>query len=121
LNDLTTLAAALDPAVLFEQAVGAEPDGWQAKVLRSMAARQLLLCCRQAGKSSVTAVLGLHMALYQPGAPVLLLARSQRQSGELFKKLAGFYRTLGRPVAADSASAATLSLANGSRVVSLPG
>jgi len=81
----------------------------------------LLNCCRQSGKSTTTAVLAVHTALYESGALVLLLSPSLRQSGELFKKAAEVYAAAGKPVSADSATALTLTLANGSRIVSLPG
>ena len=114
------LAAAIDPCVLAEQA-GLVPDPWQCDVLRSTAARVLLLCSRQAGKSTITSILAVHTALYEPGSLVLLLSPTLRQSGELFKKCAGVYQALGRPVPSDSESALQLELENGSRVVSLPG
>ncbi len=56
--------------------------------------RALLLCTRQAGKSTATALYALHEALYGPPALVLLLSPSLRQSGELFQKVAAFYRSL---------------------------
>jgi hypothetical protein len=114
------LAAGLDPVVLAERA-GITPDPWQAQVLRSASKRRLLLCCRQSGKSTTTAILGLHRALYRPGSLVLMLSPSLRQSGELFRKAIGLYRELGRPVPAESETALTLTLLNGSRIVSLPG
>ncbi len=115
------LAMALDPCRLA-RAVGLENlDAWQEDVLRSTAPRLLLNCCRQSGKSSITSVLAVHTALYTPGALVLLLSPSLRQSSELFKKCIGVYRALGRPVPAESETALTLTLENGSRIVSLPG
>jgi Terminase large subunit, T4likevirus-type, N-terminal len=114
------LAAGLDPVLLAEQA-GLVPDDWQADVLRSTAARVLLLCSRQAGKSTITAILAVHCALYEPGSLVLLLSPTLRQSAELFKKCAAIYGALGRPVPPESESALQLELANGSRLVSLPG
>lgn len=119
MNALSTIAAALDPACLARDC-GLEPDPWQLKVLRSESPRALLLCSRQTGKSTTTALLALHTILFQPGSLVLLLSPSQRQSGELFRKVMGFYRDLGRPVPAEQATALTLTLTNGSRVVSLP-
>jgi len=110
----------LDPA-LFARSVGLEPDPWQADVLRSPAKRMLLLCCRQSGKSTTTALLALHTASYYPGALVLLLSPSLRQSSELFRKVAGFYGALAEPVPADAETALRLELRNGSRVMSLPG
>lgn len=109
-----------DPGELFRGAVGSDPDPWQAGVLASEARRLLLNCCRQSGKSTVTAVLALREAVNRPGSLVLLLSPSLRQSGELFRKVMRGYRALGRPVAATSETALTLELANGSRVVSLP-
>jgi hypothetical protein len=64
---VSDLAAALDPIVLAQQA-GLEPDPWQADVLRSTAPRVLLNCSRQSGKSTVSALLALHTALYTPGS-----------------------------------------------------
>jgi len=116
----TDLARALDAAELAH-AAGIEPDPWQAAVLRSASPRLLLNCCRQSGKSTTTAALAVHTALYEPGALVLLLSPSLRQSGELFKKAVSIYQALGRPVPAASETALSLTLANGSRIVSLPG
>ena len=114
------LARALDPVLLAEQA-GIEPDPWQANVLRSAASRLILNCSRQSGKSTITSVLAVHTALYTAGSLVLLLSPSLRQSGELFKKCLATYKDLGRPVAPESETALTLTLENGSRIVSLPG
>jgi hypothetical protein len=118
-NPLVQLSILLDPAILMET-IGLEPDEWQRSVLHSTCDRLLLLCCRQAGKSTTTAVLALHTALFQAGSLVLLLSPSLRQSSELFRKLAGFYADLGKPVPPERETALSLSLANGSRVISLP-
>ena len=116
----TDLAMALDPVVLA-RAAGLEPDPWQCDALRSTSRRSLLNCCRQSGKSTITAALAVHTAVYAPGAPVLLLSPSLRQSQELFRKCLYVYRALGRPVPAESETALTLTLENGSRIVALPG
>jgi hypothetical protein len=81
----TDLAMALDK-VAVARAVGIEPDRWQADLLRSTAARILLNCARQSGKSTVAGVLAVHAALYEAGALILLLSPTLRQSQELFKK-----------------------------------
>lgn len=114
------LARALDPVALACGA-GMICDPWQADVLRTDHPRVLLNCCRQSGKSTTCATKAVHVAVYEPGALILLLSPSQRQSGELFRKVLSVYRLLGRPIAADSESATTLTLENGSRIVSLPG
>jgi hypothetical protein len=114
------LALALDPAEVFRRGVG-DPDSWQARVLRSGAPRVLLLCARQTGKSTTTAALALYEVLYRAGALVLLVSPSLRQSQELFRKVTGLYESLSRPVPEAERSALRLELANGSRLVSLPG
>ena len=114
------LSCALDPVALARRA-GLPPDPWQATFLRSTEPRILLNCSRQSGKSTVTALLGVHTALYEPGSLVLLLSPSLRQSQELFRKALDTYRALDNPVPVEAESALRLELENGSRMVSLPG
>jgi hypothetical protein len=114
------LAMALDPVLLMRRA-GIEPDPWQEGVLRSTSPRMLLNCCRQSGKSTTTAGLALHTALYEPDSLILLLSPGERQSMELLRKVLGLYRTLDRPVPAEAENKLTLELDNGSRIVALPG
>jgi hypothetical protein len=110
-----------DPARILADA-GMPPDPWQAELLRSSWSRAMLLCSRQSGKSQVGAALALQTAFFCPGSLTLLLSPTQRQSGELFKdKLLRVYDRLGRPVQATSETALTLTLTNGSRIISLPG
>ena len=116
----TDLAMALDPVVMA-QAADIEPDPWQADFLRSQSQRILLNCSRQVGKSTTTAVLADHTAFYEPGALILLLSPSLRQSQELFRKCLDIYRALDRPVPPEAENALSLELENGSRIVSLPG
>jgi len=116
----TDIARALD-AVELARAVGMEPDPWQADVLRSGHPRILLNAARQTGKSVTVAVKAASKALYEPGSLTLCVSASQRQAGELFRKILAVVKALDRPVPSDAESATTLVLANGSRVVSLPG
>lgn len=115
------LRLALD-RVAFARAVGIDkPDLWQEDLLRSRSPRVLLNCSRQSGKSTISGVLALHTALYHPGSLILCLAPSERQSKELFSKIAGFYRALGQAVPSDSARKLGMELDNGSRIEALPG
>jgi hypothetical protein len=114
------LKLALD-RVSFARSVGVEPDPWQEDLLRSGSDRVLLNCSRQSGKSTMSAVIALHRALYHPGSLVLCLAPALRQSQELFGKIAGFYRDLGRPVAPQGERKLSLELENDSRIITLPG
>lgn len=114
------LALALDPGLLMS-AMGMGPDPWQLRLLRSSGRRILVNCSRQSGKSTVLGTLATHKAVYSPRSMVLLLSPSLRQSGELFKKCLDAYRALDQSVSADSETRLTLELANGSRIISLPG
>jgi hypothetical protein len=114
------LTLALD-RVAFARHLGVEPDEWQRRLLGSEADRVLLNCSRQSGKTTMVAIIALHRALYYPGSLVLCLAPALRQSQELFGKVLSFYRQIGRPVPADAEQHLGLELANGSRVVALPG
>jgi|SRR5579859_6200063 len=139
------LARTLNPA-LMAPTIGFNPDPWQQIVLEEKAARTLLNCHRQAGKSTVAGVAASNEATYNAGSITLLISPSQRQSGELFRKVAGIYKTLwkapretvdttlfdvneaGRLTleassdpAPESETALTMELENGSRIISLPG
>ena len=114
------LKLALD-RVAFAWEAGLEPDPWQRDLLRSLSGRVLLNCCRQSGKSTMTGIVALHRALYHPGSLILCLAPALRQSQELFGKVLGFYRDLGRPVSAQAERKLSLELENESRILTLPG
>lgn len=96
------------------------PDTWQEAVLNSPARRMLLLCSRQSGKSTTCASLAVHQALYDPGL-VLLIAPAQRQSVELFRKVREVYTALPDVPRIVQESAMRMELANGSRIIALPG
>jgi hypothetical protein len=115
------LACALDAAIFGEHATGFALDGWQRTALRSTAARMLWCVTRQGGKSATAALLALHTATYRPRSTVLLVSPSQRQSGELHRKVLDAFRATGAPAPAEAETALRLELTNGSRVVSLPG
>jgi hypothetical protein len=119
-SGVAELRHALD-RVTFAESLGVVPDDWQRDLLRSTSDRTLLLCSRQAGKSTISAILALHRALYHPGSLVLMLAPALRQSQELFSKLSEFYSTLGEPMRKFGERRLSLELTNGSRVVTLPG
>ena len=106
-------------AVDVMRRLGLEPDPWQVEVLQAGHARLLLNCCRQAGKSTVVALLGLVEAICEAGTKVLLVSRSFRQSTELFRIVTDCYRRLGSPLLARQTSE-ELQLANLSRIVCLP-
>ena len=115
------LRCALDAVAFAEDRLNFCPDPWQSKVMRSPAKRVLLNCSRQAGKSTATAIIGLHRALYHPRSLVLLVSPSLRQSRELFGKVQDFLKALDTKPRLGEDNRLSMALENGSRVVALPG
>lgn len=115
------IALALDPTHLALRA-GITPDPWQARLLRSRTRQVILNCSRQSGKSTVAALLAVDELLHRAPALVLLLAPALRQAQELHRTVRRILSALGGLVPHIVAeSALALELANGSRVVVLPG
>lgn len=114
------LACALDPVVFAQEKLEFNPDEWQADFLREEG-NALLNCSRQSGKSTTTAIKGLHRGNYKPGSLILLLSPTLRQSRELFEKVTQFRKSLkpGPVLIEDNRMSSTFE--NGSRVVCLPG
>jgi len=98
-----------------------ELDPWQEEVLTGDWKRALLNVTRQGGKSTVAALLGLYEALYRPGSLTLIVSPSDRQSGELFRKLVALRDVLGDDFDLIEDTKRSMSVAGGGRVASLPG
>lgn len=113
-------ALAFDPSRLL-LAQGLAPDPWQHNLLHAHERQLLLNCSRQSGKSTVVAALALHNALFTPTGLVLLLSPSLRQSTEIFRKVRRGWQALGQPLFRRPANQSSLELANGTRIVCLPG
>lgn len=113
-------ARALDP-VLLARDCGIEPDNVQSQLLSTVSRKVLVCCCRQWGKSTTTALVALHEALFAAPAMIVLISPSQPQSTELFKKIHGFWQRLPAAPEAQQESLTRMEMANGSRIISLPG
>jgi hypothetical protein len=113
------VAFGLDPSLMMK-ALAMEPDPWQERLLRSTSDRILLLCSRQLGKSTATALLGYHSACFHDEALILLVSRSERQSTLLFEKVRQYHSRL-QVVPAAKELALSIKLTNGSEIVALPG
>jgi hypothetical protein len=96
-----------------------DPEPWQVDVLEGNHQQLLLNCCRQAGKSTVVAILALAEAIFKPFAKILLLSKSHRQSMELFRIVSDRYHQLDRPLKGRD-TRTELELSNHSRIISLP-
>lgn len=117
---------AADPAFVFRQGVRdaegnpVEPAPWQERVMRLDARRQLILCNRQAGKSTTVGAKASHGMLYAPGT-YLIIAPTLRQSKLLFQKVSSTYRRLEDVPRITRDTDTELVLANGSHLFALPG
>lgn len=96
-----------------------QPDEWQSDLLDSEDRQIIVNCSRQVGKSTTTAVKVAHRGLFTPGALILLLAPSERQSIELMHKAKEFIEAEGVSVISLTRTRAEFS--NGSRIFALPG
>jgi hypothetical protein len=114
------LARALDPSLIAHDC-GITPDPWQATLLRERPRRSLLLCSRQSGKTTTTALGALDCAIYQPGSLTLILSPSQRQSAEMHRTIMGYHARLKGAPALNAESVLKSEFANGSRILALPG
>jgi len=117
----TTAPGGLLTPLEMAEAVGIEADPWQAGLFKSKDRQTILNCSRQAGKSTVSALLALHQTVYSPDSLSLVLAPSQRQSIETFRKVCDYYNKLDNAPDIAQESSLKLELANGSRVQVLPG
>lgn len=115
------IAAALDQVILARRA-GLDPHWYQAAVLRSQAKRMILNWPRQAGKSTVTSVLPIHTAHYQPGSLTIITAPGLRQAALLLKKCKRALEAIGSDVTeAEKKNMLSLVMMNGSEIVAIPG
>lgn len=117
LNDLRMAA---DPVIFAREGLGFDPDESQEIILRSNSKRLILNCSRQYGKSELSAIRGLHRAIFYPGSLILLLSPSLRQSSELFRRVANFARQFRNMPSKLEDSKLYMTLENGSRIISLP-
>jgi hypothetical protein len=101
--------------------LGLALDPWQRDVLTTSARDILLLCARQAGKSTVAGLLALHQAVYEPGSLVLVVSPSERQSKRLLKTIRRHYGALRAMAPSVSEGMLALELRNGSEIHALPG
>ena len=117
---------ALDPAIVFRQGARdeegnpIEPAPWQEQTMRAEARRVLILCNRQAGKSTTIGAKAAQSLIYAPGT-YLIIAPTLRQSRLLFKKVRAIYKRLEGVPRIRKDTDTELELENGSLLVALPG
>jgi len=111
----------LDAITFAEKYLRLDLDPWQKSVLTDPWKRALLNVTRQGGKSTVAAILGLYEALYRPGSLTIIVSPSDRQSGELFRKLVALRNQLPQDFELLEDTKRSMSVLGGGRVASLPG
>ena len=111
---------ACHPALFAAVALEIDPDSHQMALLGTESRRVILNCCRQWGKSTMTAAKAVHRSLFQPGALTVCISPSGRQSMEFVRKVRALARRAGQKVTGDGENRASVVFANGSRVVGLP-
>jgi hypothetical protein len=118
---VSDFARALDPCLIARDVGLDQLDDWQAKLIDDPPRRLLCCCGRQVGKSTAAALCALNAVIYQAPATVVMVSPSLRQSVELVRTFhAMWHRLPGRPDA-EYETLQRLELANGSRIISLPG
>lgn len=115
---IADMALRVNPALLLRQA-GIEPYSWQERAACDDAKRVLALTSRQAGKSTISAAIALHTAIFHPQATILIVAPTLRQSQELAQKTRALAKAINLDLVGESAL--RIELANSSRVLALPG
>ena len=114
------MAYAMDPVAFAIDRLGIVPDPWQADLLRSNR-HTLVNCSRQSGKTTITAIKATHQAVYEPRSLILCISPTQRQSGVCAEKVNDFIKSLDPVEHLISDNRLNFTLANKSKVVSLPG
>lgn len=110
-----------DPVSLAVRA-GIVPYPYQQAVLRSRADQVILNWARQAGKSTITSILPVHLSLFFPGSLTLLLAPGDRQAGLLLDKVYDIVAAIGEYAAqTEQENTRYLRFANTSEIWALPG
>lgn len=101
--------------------MGVDLDLWQRQLVEAPSgSRAIALVHRQAGKTTAAAVATAHAMIFgTAGSTSLVLAPTQRQSGEAIRRIRAFLLKAGAKLATDNAF--SLQIENGSRVLGLPG
>ena len=111
-----------DPILWSNEVLDYRPDPWAQEVMTSSARYVIENVSRQAGKSTCSACMAVHQAVFFPGSLVLVVSPTLRQSGELQRKAMNFYDKvdpLHKGLAEDTKL--SIQLTNGSRIIALPG
>jgi hypothetical protein len=119
-NNFTQTPSTTDPLEFLTTHLDFHPDPAQTTLIQSPQNRVIVNCCRQWGKSTLTAALAVFRSVSRPESLILILSPSERQSAEFLHKAATFLRRLGIRTRSDGHNSTSLLLPNRSRIIGLP-
>ncbi len=120
MNPAREIAYRLDPVLWMREVLNMTPHAWQETFLRAeRGASIVVLTARQVGKTTAAACGMAHSALFMPGSLSVVACPTQNQSAEALRKVREMIRMAGAELTTENIF--KLELANGSRVLALPG
>src|SRR5450759_1336431 len=120
MNPEREIAYRVDPALWMREVLGIPPHEWQETFLRTeRGASVVVLTARQVGKTTAAACGMAHSALFIPGSLSVVACPTQNQSAEALRKVREMIRMADAELTTENIF--KLELANGSRVLALPG
>jgi Terminase large subunit, T4likevirus-type, N-terminal len=120
MNTVREAAYRIDPALWMHEVLGITPHDWQKTfLLAPRGASIAVLTARQVGKTTAAAVGMAHSALFMPGSLSVIACPAQNQSAEALRKVKDMVLKAGAELTTDNVF--KLEIANGSRVLALPG
>jgi len=120
MNSLREMAYRLDPARWVRDVLAVEPAPWQEELLRAPRGASILaLTARQSGKTTAAAWAMANAAVFMPDSLSVVACPAQRQSAEAVRRVREIVLKAGAKLTSDNVYG--LELANGARVLALPG
>src|ERR1700690_4271486 len=120
MNPVREIAYQVDPALWMREVLGITPHAWQEAFLRTERGASIaVLTARQVGKTTAAACGMAHSALFMPGSLSVVACPTQNQSAEALRKVRDMVLKAGAELTPENIY--KLELANGSRVLALPG
>ena len=120
MNNLREIAYRIDPVLWVREVLGEEPAPWQEELLRAPRGASILaLTARQSGKTTAAAWAMAHAAVFIPASLSVVACPAQRQSAEAVRRVCEILLKAGAKLTSDNVYG--LEIANGARVLALPG